>query len=213
MLPLAGTVLVLLCAAGAALFTATWVTTPSTADAVARAEVVSRLHHGEPLPADQMPPLLAEALVAIEDTGFYREPGISPEGMARAAVFDAEHRCLCQGGSSLDQQLAEGLYLRGSDRSWPRYWRGVVLALKLNRRLTKQQILAAYFSEVYLGHGAYGAVAAARVYFHRPLADLTSTRCWQDCRSLPPPTTRSSIPCLLALDCARCWTRWWRSGI
>lgn len=153
----------------------TWVTTPSTADAAARADAVAKEHGGTPLQAGQVPATLAQALVATEDTGFYQEPGISPEGMARAAIVDAQNRCFCQGGSSIDQQLVEDLYLRGSDSALPEYWRGLVMALKVNRDLSKQQILAAYFSEVYLGHLAYGAVAAAHVYFNRPLDDLTLT--------------------------------------
>jgi penicillin-binding protein 1A len=155
----------------------TWVTTPSVDGALARAQQIAREHGGTPLRAGQVPATLATALIDTEDAGFLSEPGISPRGIARAFVFDAQNRCLCQGGSTIDQQLVENLYLPAKNgKAIPQYWRGAVMALKLNRVLTKQQILAAYFSEVYLGHYTYGAVMAARVYFHRPLDDLTLTQ-------------------------------------
>lgn len=165
------------CVLGAALLvTATWVTTPSVAGAVARADHVATEHGGTPLKPGQVPATLATALIDTEDSGFLSEPGISPRGMARALLVDVSGHCLCQGGSTIDQQLVENLYLPRNGKSIPQYWRGAVMALKLDRTFTKQQILAAYLSEVYLGHLTYGAVMAARVYFHRPLDDLTLTQ-------------------------------------
>lgn len=154
----------------------TWVTTPSVDRALVRAQQVARARGGTPLEAGQVPATLATALIDTEDAGFLSEPGISPRGIARALVVDVQNRCLCEGGSTIDQQLVENLYLPHHGKSLWQYWRGVVMAVKLNGRFDKQQILAAYFSEVYLGHLAYGAVMAARVYFHRPLDHLTLTQ-------------------------------------
>lgn len=169
--------LAVLVLAGVLLVAVTWVTTPSVDGALARAQQVAREHGGTPLQAGQVPATLATALIDTEDAGFLSEPGISPRGIARAVAFDARNRCLCQGGSTLDQQLVENLYLPPTTgKSIPQFWRGAVLALKLDRALTKQQILAAYLSEVYLGHHAYGAAMAARVYFDRPLDELTLTQ-------------------------------------
>lgn len=157
----------------AVLVSVTWVGTPAVDGVLARAQRVAREHGGTPLAPGQVPATLATALIDTEDAGFRSEPGVSPRGIARAVVVDVQDRCLCQGGSTIDQQLVENLYLPSHGKSLWQYWRGTVMAVKLDRASTKQQILAAYFSEVYLGHLAYGAVMAARVYFHRPLADLS----------------------------------------
>jgi len=170
-------VLAALVVAGALLVAVTWVTTPSVDSALARADQVARAHGGTPLEAGQVPATLATALIDTEDAGFLSEPGVSPRGVARAFVVDVQNRCLCEGGSTIDQQLVENLYLStANSKAIPQYWKGAVMALKLDRAFTKQQILAAYFSEAYLGHYTYGAVMAARVYFHRPLDDLTLTQ-------------------------------------
>ena len=160
----------------AVLVAVTWRTTPSADGALARAQQVARRHGGTPLEPGQVPATLATALIDTEDASFLSEPGISPHGIARAVVVDVQNRCLCQGGSTIDQQLVENLYLPSHGKSLGQYWRGAVMALKLDRAFTKQQVLAAYFSEVYLGHLAYGAVMAARVYFHLPVDDLSLTQ-------------------------------------
>ncbi|MBO0707099.1 MAG: transglycosylase domain-containing protein [Candidatus Dormibacteraeota bacterium] len=157
----------------AVLVAVTWATTPSVDGMLARAQHIARLHEGTPIEPGRVPATLATALIDTEDAGFLSEPGVSPRGIARALVIDVQGRCLCQGGSTIDQQLVENLYLPRHGKSLWQYWRGTVMALKLDRAFGKQQILAAYFSEVYLGHLAYGAVMAAEVYFHRPLAGLT----------------------------------------
>lgn len=160
----------------ALLVAVTWANTPSVEGALGSAQQVAREHGGTPLQTGQVPATLAKALIDTEDAGFLSEPGVSLRGITRAVWVDASQRCLCQGGATIDQQLVENLYLPASGKSVGQYWRGTVMALKLDRALSKQEILAAYFSEVYLGHYAYGAVMAARVYFDRPLDDLTLTQ-------------------------------------
>lgn len=154
------------------LISVTWAVTPSTSDVLARVEAVDHAHATSVLRAGDVPALLAEALVATEDDSFYQNHGVNVEGLGRAALYDVAHHCKCQGGSSLTQQLVKDLYLGSNDRApWLR-WEDIVLAVKLDRHLSKAQILAAYLSEVYLGHGAFGVLQASQVYFERPLADL-----------------------------------------
>jgi membrane peptidoglycan carboxypeptidase len=150
-----------------------WTVTPSTTDLLARVRTIDRVHHAPTLAPDQVPRTLAEALVATEDQNFYHDNGVDVGALARAALYDLVHRCACQGGSTLTQQLAEDVYLNGTDRTPWRRWEDIVLALKISAHLSRAQILAAYASEVYLGNGAYGAAAASEVYFHRPLRDIT----------------------------------------
>jgi membrane peptidoglycan carboxypeptidase len=151
----------------------TWAITPSTADALSRVSALDRAHHTTPLRPDQVPPKLAAALIAVEDSTFYQDHGVSLEGLGRAALYDLTHGCTCQGGSTITQQLAEDLYLHGDDATLWLRWVDIVLAVKLESHLSKAQILAAYASEVYLGHGTVGVAQASEVYFHRPLAQLT----------------------------------------
>jgi membrane peptidoglycan carboxypeptidase len=160
----------------ASLVVATWLATPSTADAAERAQAVALSHGGTPIAPREIPSTLIDALLAAEDSTFYQDHGVSLEGMARAAWYDITNRCACEGGSGITQQLAEDLYLSGSDASLPRYWTDTVLALKIDLHTTKRQILAAYLSEVYLGHGAYGVVEASRIYFGKPVGQLSLTQ-------------------------------------
>jgi penicillin-binding protein 1A len=125
-----------------------------------------------PLAPTDVPPFLRRAVVATEDRTFDRNPGLDVVGLARAAWHDLRAHRLVEGGSGITQQLARTLYL-GQGRTLSRKVEEAVLALRLTRRYTKDEILAAYLSAVYFGHGAYGAAAAAETYFARPLQDLT----------------------------------------
>ncbi len=152
---------------------ATWAVTPGGAHVLQRVAAIDRAHHGTPLQASGVPRQLAQALVATEDAQFYRDNGIDLQALARAAFFDVTHGCACQGGSTITEQLAEDLYFNGNDATLLGRWQDMIVALKINGHLSKGQILAAYLSEVYLGHGAYGAIAASQVYFHRPVGQDT----------------------------------------
>ncbi len=158
------------CALAVVATAATWALTPATGNLLRRVAALDHAHHTTVIAPDAVPPLLAEAVVAVEDAQFYHDHGINIEGLLRAAAYDLTHRCTCQGGSTITQQLAEDVYLHGWDGTLPLRWEDVILALKIEGHLSKRQILAAYLSEVYLGGGAYGAAAASRRYFHRPLA-------------------------------------------
>src|SRR4051795_4256904 len=119
-----------------------------------------------------LPPYLPKAFIAIEDRRFYSHYGVDPIGIARAAVANILHRGVSQGGSTLTQQLAKNLFLT-QERTMARKLQEVVLALWLERKFSKDEILALYLNRVYFGAGAYGVDAAAQRYFGRPAKQVT----------------------------------------
>src|SRR6266446_5633327 len=120
----------------------------------------------------ELPPYLPRAFVAIEDRRFYSHFGIDPIGLARALAANVMRRGLAQGGSTITQQLAKNLFLT-QDRTLWRKLQEVVLALWLERKFSKDEILALYLNRVYFGAGAYGVDAAAQRYFGRPAKLVT----------------------------------------
>ncbi len=155
------------------LFAVTWIVTPTTRDLLGRVAELDTAHNTSPLSAKEVPHYLVDALVAMEDQTFFTDHGVNLEGLVRAAGFDLIHLCKCQGGSTITEQLAEDIYLNGSDRSiWGRWW-DIVLALKIEDHLTKTQVLDAYLSQVRLGEGTVGMSQASVTYFHRALSKDT----------------------------------------
>ncbi len=114
---------------------------------------------------DEVPAVLAKAVVATEDERFYTHHGIDSIGLVA-------NLCLCQGGSTITQQLAKDVYLGGSDRGYNKL-EDIVLALKIEQVIDKRQIMADYLSVIPTGLNRYGVTAAACVYFHAPLRSLT----------------------------------------
>ena len=108
---------------------------------------------GRPLTLKQMSPFLPKAVIATEDRRFYSHFGIDPIGLLRAAVADLRARHIVEGGSTITQQLAKILFLT-PERSFARKIRETLLALWLEHRFTKDQILEIYLNRVYLGAGA-----------------------------------------------------------
>jgi len=149
-----------------------WISTPAASDVQARVIDFTR-HYGVVLlgPGD-VPSLLAKAVIATEDERFYTHHGIDSIGLARALLYDASNRCLCQGGSTITEQLVKEVYLNGSDRGYDKMV-DVVLALKVEGVLTKQYLMADYLSVITTGFGRRGVSAAACAYFQAPLASLT----------------------------------------
>jgi penicillin-binding protein 1A len=149
-----------------------WISTPSASDVQARVGDLTG-HYGIVLlgPGD-IPALLAKAVVATEDERFYTHHGIDSIGLARAVSYDVSHRCLCQGGSTITEQLVKDVYLNGSDRGYNKMV-DAVMALKVEGVLTKQQIMADYLSEITTGLGRRGVTAAACAYYQAPLQNLT----------------------------------------
>jgi penicillin-binding protein 1A len=119
-----------------------------------------------------LPPYLPKAFIAIEDRRFYSHYGIDPLGIARAAVANILHRGVSQGGSTLTQQLAKNLFLT-QERTVARKLQEVELALWLERKHSKNEILELYLNRVYFGSGAYGVEAAAQRYFGKSARNVT----------------------------------------
>jgi len=124
------------------------------------------------VPLNQVPPLLVKAIVASEDAQFFEHKGISLTGILRAFLKNLIAGQVKQGGSTITQQVAKGLLLN-PERSLTRKLKEAVLAFKMEKYLSKEQILEVYLNQIYLGHSAYGIAAAAQVYFGKNLSDLT----------------------------------------
>ena len=112
------------------------------------------------------------ATVAIEDRRFYSHGGIDAEGIARALWRDLNARRVVEGGSTITQQLVRTLYI-SNERTVERKVTEACLAVKLDRKWSKERILATYLNSVFYGNLAYGAEAAARTYFSRSARALT----------------------------------------
>ena len=113
---------------------------------------------------DEVPEALVDAVVATEDKSFFDHGGLDPVGVLRATVADIRGRGALQGGSTITQQYVKNTYL-GGERTLGRKLREAALAVKLERKLDKREILERYLNSVYFGRGAYGVQAAARAYF------------------------------------------------
>ena len=118
-----------------------------------------------------MPPYLPRAFIAIEDRRFYSHHGVDPIGLTRAVIADVLHRGVSQGGSTITQQLAKNLFLTQERTIW-RKMQELVLALWIERKFSKNEILELYLNRGYFGAGAYGAEAAAQRYFGKPAHDV-----------------------------------------
>lgn len=118
----------------------------------------------EPVPLATVPEPVVQAILAVEDAQFYEHHGVNVRGMARALVEDVSAGGIKQGGSTITQQLVKNTMV-GDDRSLRRKLEEVPLALRLEERLSKEQILEAYLNTVYFGSGAYGVQAAAETYW------------------------------------------------
>ena len=119
-----------------------------------------------------LPPYLPKAFIAIEDRRFYSHYGVDPLGILRAAVANMLHRGVSQGGSTLTQQLAKNLFLT-QERTLQRKLQEAELALWLERKHSKAEILELYLNRVYFGSGAYGVEAAAQRYFGKSAKNVT----------------------------------------
>jgi membrane peptidoglycan carboxypeptidase len=148
-----------------------WVSTPAVTDVRAREATDVRSHGSVLLRPDEVPPQLAQAVIATEDERFYAHHGIDTIGLARAVLYDGTNRCFCQGGSTITEQLVKELYLNGSDRGYNKLV-DMVLALKVELVLSKGEILAYYLSEIPTGLNRYGVNNAACAYFHKRLNQL-----------------------------------------
>jgi penicillin-binding protein 1A len=132
------------------------------------------LTQGETVRVGELPAHVGNAFIAIEDRRFRSHFGIDPWGLARAAVADIREGAFVQGGSTITQQLAKNLFLK-PDRTLKRKIDEAMLALYLENRYAKDQILTLYLNRVYFGAGVYGIEAAAQRFFSKPARELTLT--------------------------------------
>ncbi|MHB1951958.1 MAG: penicillin-binding protein 1A [Acidiferrobacteraceae bacterium] len=124
-----------------------------------------------PVSLKDVPPLQVKALIAAEDADFYSEPGVNFAGIVRAAIADLRAGAKVQGASTITMQVARDYFL-SPKKTYTRKIKEMLLALELNRALTKDQILTLYINKVFLGNHAYGLGAAAETYYGKPLKDL-----------------------------------------
>ncbi len=128
------------------------------------------------LPLSKIPVDMQNALIAMEDQNFFRHWGISPRGIARALMRDILHRRSAQGGSTLTQQLSKLIFLK-PEKTISRKIKEMVLAFQIERNFSKQEILALYLNQIYLGNGVYGVQSASKLYFGKDVSELTLGEC------------------------------------
>jgi len=123
------------------------------------------------VPLREIPVLLRNAVIAVEDARFYSHFGVDLRGIARAIYANFRHGRVVEGGSTITQQLAKVLFLT-PDRSISRKVKEALLALELEKRYSKDRLLELYLNQIYLGHGAYGVEAASRTFFGKSIQEL-----------------------------------------
>ena len=127
------------------------------------------------VPYSAIPPIVVQAFISAEDQNFWTHPGVDPLAILRAGVFDLAHMGQGRrpiGASTITQQVAKNMLL-DSEVTLARKAREAILAMRIEKALTKQRIVELYLNEIYLGLGSYGVAAAAQAYFNKPLDKLT----------------------------------------
>ena len=130
----------------------------------------------EPVKSEEIPENLKKAFLATEDVRFYQHIGIDYRGVMRAMWENITHRAVAEGGSTITQQLARNAYLN-QERTFSRKIQEMFLALKIEHRHTKEEILEMYLNQIYFGRGVYGIQAASKYYFNKNVKDLDLNEC------------------------------------
>lgn len=125
-----------------------------------------------PITLKQVPKLLVDAILSTEDQRFYDHPGVDILGLGRAAIQVIRTGTKSQGGSTITMQVARNFFL-SSKKTYLRKFKEILLAIKIDRELSKDKILELYLNKIFLGNRAYGVAAAARVYYGTTLDKLT----------------------------------------
>ncbi len=154
----------------------TWNTTPSAAGLVSLVHHVDAAHNDPYTPYAAIAPTVSRALIAAEDEHFYQNHGIDVVSLTRALWDDLRYRRLLEGGSTITEQLAKNAYLNDDDHTPWLKWQDIILAVKVEQRYSKQQILELYLNLVYFGDGSYGIGAASQHYFGMPPSQLDLAR-------------------------------------
>ncbi|MEW6262480.1 MAG: PBP1A family penicillin-binding protein [Thermodesulfobacteriota bacterium] len=137
--------------------------------------VVGEFYHEHRLvvPLKQVPRHVVAAFLAAEDANFFNHPGLDVIGIVRAAITNYRVGRIVQGGSTITQQVTKS-FLLTNEKTFDRKIREALLAFRIEKNLSKEQILELYLNQIYLGRGAYGVESAARIYFDKHAADLTA---------------------------------------
>src|SRR6187431_278348 len=126
----------------------------------------------ESVPLSKVPDHMQKAMLAAEDQDFYQNNGISPTGIARAVLVAVKGGQATQGGSTITQQYVKNYFLT-ADRTLSRKAREILIAVKIDKQQTKDEILENYLNTIYYGRGAYGIQTAADAYFNKDVSELT----------------------------------------
>ena len=148
--------------------------------------------YAPPVDLAALPAYVPAAFVSIEDRRFYQHGGFDAMGMARAFAADLSHGHIVEGASTITQQLARNLFLT-PDQTLQRKAQEIMLAVQLEQKYSKKQILALYLSRVYYGSGAYGLEAASRRFFDKPASRLTIPEAAMLAGVLKSPTNYSPV--------------------
>lgn len=124
------------------------------------------------VPIDKIPKTMIDAVVAVEDSRFWKHKGIDYFAILRAFIKDVISAELKEGGSTITQQLAKVIFLT-PEKTIKRKVREAALAIKIEKNLTKKEILELYLNKVYFGHGAYGVEMASKIYFGKSVKDIS----------------------------------------
>src|SRR5690554_2357455 len=125
-----------------------------------------------PITIEQIPTIQLQAFLAAEDARFHDHFGVDIKGLARAAIELVSTGSIQSGGSTITMQVAKNYFL-SRDRTFIRKFNEILLALQIERELSKDRILELYLNKIYLGNRAYGIAAAAQVYYNKPVAELS----------------------------------------
>ncbi|MDV2686292.1 PBP1A family penicillin-binding protein [Alkalihalophilus lindianensis] len=137
-------------------------------------ELLTKLYieNRELVSIDDIPDHVEEAFVAIEDARFYEHQGVDFRAIGRAIYRDILAGAKVEGGSTITQQLAKNVFL-SNEKTWLRKTKEVMIAMNLERKYSKEELLEMYLNRIYFGHGAYGVQAASKLYFNKPVNELS----------------------------------------
>ena len=124
------------------------------------------------VPLSKIPKILIKASIAVEDSRFYNHHGIDFFGISRAFIKNVKAGRIVEGGSTITQQVAKTMFLTPK-KTIKRKIKEVILAIRIERFFSKEEILEIYFNQIYYGHGAYGVEAAARIYFDKHVEQIS----------------------------------------
>jgi len=127
-------------------------------------------------PLSEIPKMLTEAFIAAEDSRFYKHKGVDILSIIRAFFKNLEAGTIVQGGSTITQQVTKS-FLLTPERSYTRKIKEAILAYRIEKSFSKEEVLFLYLNQIYLGHGAYGVAAAAENYFGKSVKDLNLAEC------------------------------------